>query len=173
MKRYYKKSEILREMWKDTKDVRLLARMIARWEIIEEWGKWRFADDDSVTVDTVVDKKLTWEVDKKLTLLEQELEKEKQKNINLLKENEELKKKCSTNTTPSLSDNDLLDHLALMYTYVEIKNEFIKWVVQSYFNKYQWQYDWDWAVEKVYQMYQYNPDEWEQDELEYVKSLVG
>lgn len=33
-------------------------------------------------------------------------------------------------------DNDLLDHLALMYSYVEMKNEFINRVVKSYYEKF-------------------------------------
>lgn len=171
MKRYYKKSEILREMWKNPKDVRLLGRMIARWEIIEEWNKWRFTNDHETDIWQKVDKKLIWEVDKKLTLLEQELEKVKQENekikqqnINLLKENKKLKEGWN---------NDLIDHLALMYTYIEQKNEFMKKVVKSFYDKYSWQYDWGWAKDKVYKLYWYVEDTSEEEEIKYVKSIIG
>lgn len=167
MKRYYKKSEILREMWKNPKDIRLLARMIARWEIIEEWGKWRFTNDHETDSWQKVDIDIDSIVDKKLSLLVQEY-KDRIRELE-----EELKKKSAAVATPSSSNNDLLDHLALMYTYVEQKNEFINKVVKSYYDKFSGQYDWDWAVEKVYKMYQYNPDWTEWDELAYVKSLIS
>ena len=56
---------------------------------------------------------------------------------------EELKKKSVETTTPSSThvDSDLLDHLALMYIYVEKKNEFMNKVVKSYYDKFSGQYD--------------------------------
>lgn len=173
MKWYFKKSEILREMWKNPKDIRLLDRMIARGEIIEEWGKWRFTNEVESKSWQKVDTDIDAIVDKKLSLLEQELEKAKQENINLLKENKELKKKSVAVATPSSNDSDLIDHLALMYVYVEKKNGFMNKVVKSYYDKFSWQYDREWAVEKVYGMYWYTPDEWEKDELEYVRQIIS
>lgn len=189
-------------MWKNPKDIRLLDRMIARGEIIEEWGKWRFTNEVEteswqkvdIDIDSIVDKKLSLlvqeykdridELEKELTRVQSQKEKLDWITDNLVKENkyleEELKKKCSTNTTqcstdttPSSSNDDLVDHLALMYTYVEQKNEFMNKVVKSYYDKFQGQYDREWAVEKVYGMYWYTPDEWEKDELEYVRSLIS
>lgn len=167
MKRYFKKSEILREMWKNPKDIRLLDRMIARGEIIEEWGKWRFTNEVESESWQKVDIDIDAIVDKKLSLLVQEY-KDRIKELE-----EELKKKSVTVVTPSSNDSDLLDHLALMYIYVEKKNEFMNKVVKSYYDKLSGQYDREWAVEKVYGMYWYTPDEWEKDELEYVRQIIS
>jgi hypothetical protein len=49
---------------------------------------------------------------------------------------EELKKKSVATDTPSSNDSDLIDHLALMYVYVEKKNEFMNKVVKSYYDKF-------------------------------------
>lgn len=44
---YYKKKDILERLGKDGKDVRYLERAVARWEVIEEQGRWSIADDDN------------------------------------------------------------------------------------------------------------------------------
>lgn len=57
----------------------------------------------------------------------------------LRKENERLKKELANRpkeVSTSSSNNDLLDHLALMYVYVEKKNEFMNKVVKSYYDKF-------------------------------------
>lgn len=43
---YFKKKDILERLGKDGKDVRYLERAIARWEVIEEWGRWCIVNED-------------------------------------------------------------------------------------------------------------------------------
>lgn len=43
---YFKKKDILERLGKDWKDVRYLERAIARWEVIEEWGRWSIANEE-------------------------------------------------------------------------------------------------------------------------------
>lgn len=168
MKRYFKKSEILREMWKNPKDIRLLDRMIARGEIIEEWGKWRFTNEAESESWQKVDIDIDSIVDKKLSLLVQEYK----DRINELEE--ELKKKSVATATPSSThvDSDLLDHIRLLYQFNEAKQNAINELVQLYYNK-NTSWWWDNAVEKTYWMIKYSENPLENDELEYVRSLIS
>ena len=145
------KKEFLVALWKNPTDNKLVDRMLTRWEAYIENGMYFIADKDA-----------------RIKALEKEVEELKKQNKVKMPDTD----KVEIPSKQVAIDNDLLDHLALMYSYVEMKNEFINRVVKSYYEKFSWQYDWDWAVEKVYKMYQYNPDVAEKEEIDYVKSLV-
>lgn len=158
MTRVRTQREVSEYYGKDPKDRSFVSRKIIKWEVIKkDW--WYEILESSVTKCN-----RCGTLEQEITRLKAELGK-CSKNAT----------QCSTNTTVLVDNwnNDLLDHLSLMYTYVEQKNEFINKVVKSYYDKFSGQYDWDWAVEKVYKMYQYNPDWTEWDELAYVKSLIS
>ena len=154
MTRVRTQREVSEYYGKNPNDRSFISRKIIKWEVIKkDW--WYEILESSVTKCNRCK-----ELEQEIARLKAELEK---CSVNTTQ--------CSKNTTVSV-DNDILDHLALMYSYVEMKNEFINRVVKSYYEKFSWQYDWDWAVEKVYKMYQYNPDVAEKEEIDYVKSLV-
>ena len=162
------KKWILEYLGKDSKDTRWLDRAVDKWIIYHDIDRGYILCTEYIE-GLKVDKNDNHMVDKNDNLVVSTLE-------NKIRElEEELKKKSVETTTPSSThvDSDLLDHLALMYIYVEKKNEFMNKVVKSYYDKFSGQYDREWAVEKVYGMYWYTPDEWENDELEYVKSLIS
>ena len=156
---YKTQREVSEYYGKNPNDRSFISRRISKWDVIKkDWGY-------------EIVEKTTWECSTNTTL--ENKCKELEKEIDRLKAKNEELKKCSANTTLSSNDSDLIDHLALMYVYVEKKNEFMNKVVKSYYDKFSWQYDREWAVEKVYGMYWYTPDEWEKDELEYVRSLIS
>lgn len=76
---YYTKKAILESMWKDWKDVRLLDRMIARGQVIEENWKYKlFTEEDNVMVSD------------RIAELEKEIKKLRDENEWLVVENSEL-----------------------------------------------------------------------------------
>lgn len=157
MKWYYKKSEILREMWKDPKDIRLLARMIARWEIIEEWNKWRFSSEgENVTVDT--------EVDKKLILLEQE-------NRKLKKENEELMQALAETESSSTWLLDI-DNLKYLMDMLQARNRFIAAVIKDFFDSNHGKYDREDSIKEVYKKYHFEERAEDEDVIWYVLDII-
>lgn len=148
------KGDLLESIGKNRKDNKLVDRMMLRGEVYME-GWMYYIVDKMVRIQ---------QLEEENKRLKSELDKVKSEDKADIPYKVEI---------PSNVNNDMLDHLALMYVYVEKKNEFMNKVVKSYYDKFSWQYDWEWAVEKVYGMYWYSPDEWENDELEYVRSLIS
>ena len=153
------KGDLLEYLGKKRTDNKLIDRMILRGEVSKWVGWYEYTDIRVAEINM-----LKWRIKE----LEEKLkESEQQGKIPYSEQG-----KIPYQQVWTSASEDLLDHLALMYTYVEQKNEFINKVVKSYYEKFSWQYDWEWAVDKVYKMYQYTPDVAEKEEIDYVKSLV-
>lgn len=83
---YYKKKEILEEMWKWGKDVRALERLIRQWRVIQLEDWWRlvwcrreeYEEDRSIRLKRKVD-----ELELEVERLEEEIERLKEENANL------------------------------------------------------------------------------------------
>lgn len=83
---YYKKKEILEEMWKWGKDVRALERLIRQWRVIQLEDWWRlvwcrreeYEEDKSIRLKRKVDE-LEWDINR----LNNEIERLKEENANL------------------------------------------------------------------------------------------
>lgn len=66
---------------------------------------------------------------------------------------------------------DLKEHIEYLLDINEKKNEFIKLVTNAVYlkNEEKW---WDYAVELIAKQFGYEPDEWEEDELNFIKELI-
>ena len=114
---YKTQREVSEYYGKNPNDRSFISRRISKWDVIKkDWGY-------------EIVEKTTWECSTNTTL--ENKCKELEKEIDRLKAKNEQLKKCSANTTPISNDSDLIDHLALMYVYVEKKNEFMNKVIKS------------------------------------------
>jgi hypothetical protein len=158
MVRFRTQREVSEYLWKNPNDRSLISRLIAKWKVKKiSWG---------YEVESVANTTQLEEQNVVITTLQGKI---KDLEKRLAEKEQECNKKCNT----SVTDDGLLDHIALLYTYIENKNEFMNKVIQSYFDKFSWEYDWDWAKDKIYKIYQYNEDASEKEELEYIKSLIS
>lgn len=161
MVRFRTQREVSEYLWKNPNDRSLISRLISKWKVEKiSWG---------YEVKSVANTTQLEEQNVVITTLQGKIRDLEKK---LAEKEQEYNKKCNTSVT-SVTDDGLLDHIALLYTYIENKNEFMNKVIQSYFDKFSWEYDWDWAKEKIYKIYQYNEDASEKEELEYIKSLIS
>ena len=161
------KKWMLEYLGKDSKDTRWLDRAVDKWIIYHDIDKGYILCTEYIE-GLKVDKNDNHQVDKNDNLVVSTLE-------NKIRElEEELKKKSAAVATPSSThvDNDLIDHIRLLYQFNEAKQNAINELVQLYYNK-NTSWWWDNAVEKTYWMIKYSENPLENDELEYVRSLIS
>ena len=147
---YHKKKDILEKMWKNGKDYKLLDRLISSWVVITDWVRYAIYKEY---------------MESRVEELEKEIKNLKEKDgINAIK-NEKIA------VQRVVSDSELLDHLRYLYYRNEAKQEWINKMINIYYNKYSDKW-WDNAVASVYKQIWYSEDPIENEELEYIKSII-
>lgn len=146
---YETKRAILEAYGKDWKNVRWLDKAIQRGFIVEQNGMYALKSDIEGVDKSWLKVEISW----------------------LKKEIEQLRKENATLKENNNSSTDLLDHLRFFYEMDLARKEAMENVVKAYYNKNQsgW---WDDAVAKANAFMKFSENPCENDEIEYVKSIL-
>lgn len=139
---YETKRAILEAYGKDWKNVRWLDKAIQRGFIVEIDGMYAFRSE----VEWV---DISW----------------------LKREIEQLRKENATLKNNNNSSTDLLDHLKFFYEMDLARKEAMENMVRAYYNNKPADW-WEAAEAQAYKVMKFNPNPYENDEIEYVKWII-
>lgn len=161
------KKELLEYLGKNWNDNKLVDRMMMRGEVKKE--DWMYI---------LVDKDYTiHELRGMVKDLKERVKELEEKDADLLfKYIEESSGKESREQSREQSKytwDDYKDHLKYLYDRLLMRDEVINKIIQSFYTKNSWSYDWDSAKEEVYKRFWFVEDPAEQDELLFISWLLN